>query len=82
MLEGWALGRPSVTLAVNPSGLLDGDRLGVCAGGDLAALGAAVAALLAEPEARAAMGARGREYVRATHSPDRVCELFEALAAG
>ena len=31
MLEGWSLGRPSVTLAVNPSGLLTADRLGICA---------------------------------------------------
>ena len=30
MLEGWSLGRPAVTLWVNPSGLLSGDRLGIC----------------------------------------------------
>ncbi|MFA4965611.1 MAG: glycosyltransferase [Thermoleophilia bacterium] len=82
MLEGWALGRPSVTLAVNPSGLLTGDRLGVCAGGDLTAMAAAVVALLREPAARAAMGERGREYVRETHATARVCELFERLATG
>jgi glycosyltransferase involved in cell wall biosynthesis len=82
MLEGWALGKPSVTLAVNPSGLLTGDRLGVCAGGDLEAMAAAVAALLAEPEVRAAMGDRGREYVRETHAPARVCAAFEQLVTG
>jgi glycosyltransferase involved in cell wall biosynthesis len=80
MLEGWALGRPSVTLAVNPNRLLAGDRLGICAGGDLLTMAAAVAGLLAEPEARAAMGERGREYVRETHTPERVCEAFERLA--
>ena len=81
ILEGWALGRPCVTLAVNPSGLLTGDHLGVCAGGDLETMAAAVSALLAEPEARVAMGDRGREYVRATHGAEHVCDIFERLAA-
>ena len=80
MLEGWALGRPCVTLAVNPSRLLSGDRLGVCAGGDLATMAAAVVALIKEPAARAAMGARGRGYVAATHAPAAVCQVFEKLA--
>jgi glycosyltransferase involved in cell wall biosynthesis len=82
MLEGWALGRPCVTLAVNPSGLLSGDRLGICAGGDLVTMAGAVTALLAEPQARVAMGERGREYVRETHTPERVCAAFEAALAG
>ncbi len=80
MLEGWALGRPCVTLAVNPSRLLTGDRLGVCAGGDLAAMAAAVVALLEEHDVRNAMGARGRRYVAATHAPAVVCAAFEKLA--
>ena len=82
MLEGWALGRPSVTLAVNPNGLLTGDRLGICAAGDLLTMAAAVVALLAEPEVREAMGERGREYVQETHTPERVCEAFEKLVEG
>ena len=81
MLEGWALGRPVVTLAVNPSGLLTGDRLGICAGGDLTTMAAAVVALLAEPAARSAMGERGRAYVGETHAPECVCAAFERLVA-
>jgi glycosyltransferase involved in cell wall biosynthesis len=80
MLEGWSLGRPAVTLWVNPSGLLSGDRLGICGGGDLETMAAAVEALLREPRARAAMGERARAYVLETHAPDRVCERFELLA--
>jgi glycosyltransferase involved in cell wall biosynthesis len=82
MLEGWALGRPCVTLAVNPSGLLTGDHLGVCAGGDLESMAAAVAALLAETDVRLAMGGRGREYVRETHGPENVGQTFERLVTG
>jgi glycosyltransferase involved in cell wall biosynthesis len=81
MLEGWALGRPTVTLAVNPSGLLTGDRLGICAGGDLVAMAAAVVALLREPQAYAAMASRCREYVAAAHGADAVCDAFEKLVA-
>lgn len=79
MLEGWSLGRPSVTLAVDPSGLLGVGRLGICAAGDLVTMAAAVAALLEEAQARAAMGRRARAYVRETHSADSVCERFERL---
>ena len=81
MLEGWSLGRPSVTLAVNPSGLLAGDDLGICAGGDLGTLAAAVVALLAEPAARAAMGRRCRAYVARVHAGGRVVEAFERLVS-
>jgi glycosyltransferase involved in cell wall biosynthesis len=80
MLEAWALGRPCVTLAVNPSGLLTGDRLGVCAASDLTTMAAAVIALLDDPDVRAAMGARGRRYVPAVHGPGVVCGRFESLA--
>jgi glycosyltransferase involved in cell wall biosynthesis len=79
MLEGWSLGRPSVTLVVNPSGLLTADRLGICAGGDIQVMAAAIAALLAEPAAHAAMGSRCREYVTRVHSPGQVVEAFEGL---
>jgi glycosyltransferase involved in cell wall biosynthesis len=68
-----------VTLWVNPSGLLSADRLGICGGGDLETTAAAVVALLREPDARAAMGERAREYVHETHAADRVCERFEQL---
>lgn len=80
MLEGWSLGKPSVTLAVDPSGLLSRDHQGVCAGGDLESMAAAVVALLADHEVREAMGERGREYVRRTHDPERVCSAFAELA--
>ena len=59
MLEGWSLGRPSVTLAVNPSDLLTADRLGICAGGDLQIMAAALVALRMAPHAR--------DYLFASH---------------
>ena len=82
MLEGWSLGIPAVTLAVNPSGLLNGDRLGICARGDVLAMAAAVAALLKEQPARDAMGRRCRDYVADVHASGTVCAAFEDLVAG
>ena len=83
MLEGWALGLPSVTLHVNPgAGLLTDDGLGICAGGDLETMAAAIVALLEEPRARAAMAGRGIAYVRETHAPAQVCAAFERLVTG
>lgn len=81
MLEGWSVGRPSVTLAVNPSGLLSGDRLGICANGHVQDMAAAIMALLEEPAARAAMGHRCRAYVARVHSAERVTEAFQGLVS-
>jgi glycosyltransferase involved in cell wall biosynthesis len=81
MLEGWSLGRPSVTLAVNPSGVLTADRLGICAGGDVYTMAAAIVALLEEPRVRAAMGRRCRDYVAVAHASATVCAAFENLVA-
>ena len=79
MLEGWALGRPCVTLAVNPSGLLSHDRLGICSEGDVSTMAAAIVALLGDDDARHAMGERARRYVTEGHAPATVCATFETL---
>ena len=81
MLEGWALGLPCVTLAVNPSGLLLADRLGICAAGDPLVMAAAIVALLEERTARDAMGSRCREYVTRAHGAQGVVETFETITS-
>jgi hypothetical protein len=43
-------------------------------------MAAAIAALLADAEARDLIGRRASRYVRETHAPDRVCAAFERLA--
>jgi glycosyltransferase involved in cell wall biosynthesis len=80
MLEGWALGKPSIALWVDPNGLLGNGSLGLCADGDLETMAAQVAALLAEDGARAAMAGRCREYVARVHAPQRVGDEFERLS--
>jgi glycosyltransferase involved in cell wall biosynthesis len=81
MLEGWALGKPALTLTVNPSKLLREGGLGWCAGGDLGEMTGMLRTLLADDARLAATGRRARDYVRAVHSADAVCERYEQLAA-
>ncbi|HJW76010.1 MAG TPA: glycosyltransferase family 4 protein [Thermoleophilia bacterium] len=81
MLEGWALGRPCVTLCVDPSRLLSEGHLGISCGGSLETMAAALRGLLRDDDERTAMGDLGRVYVTQTHAPDRVCEVFERLIA-
>jgi glycosyltransferase involved in cell wall biosynthesis len=81
MLEGWSLGRPSVTLCVDPDGLLSEQGLGVCAGGDVLCMAKAVKGLLADDARRDEMAARCRAYVAGRHGAEGVAQAFEALAA-
>ncbi|GEM_PF-681228 len=79
MLEGWALGRPSVTLDVDPDRLLTRDGLGLCAGGNLAVMARRLSDLLHDERRLHTMGAAARTYVSQMHSPGSVCSAFEAL---
>ena len=79
MLEGWALGKPTVSLSVDPNGLLSSGELGVCAGGDGRAMAAMLTELVRDEAARREIGARCAEYVARTHSADSVCAQYAAL---
>ena len=95
MLEGWSLGKPSVTLAVNPSDLLSPRRwpvggrpahdfrhaLGACAEGDGDLLVRLVEEALSDETSRRAVGERCRDYVASVHCPDAVCARHEELAS-
>jgi glycosyltransferase involved in cell wall biosynthesis len=93
MLEGWSLGRPSLTLAVNPNGLLGAGcwparhpagpqrDLGACAQGDPELLRRLLVEALDDVEGREAAGRRSVAYVQEVHSADRVCQRYEDLAA-
>jgi glycosyltransferase involved in cell wall biosynthesis len=94
MLEGWSLGRPSLTLAVNPSRLLSegrwppGERqagghegmLGATAGGDVGTLTRLIGEALVDESALRSAGRRCRAYITEVHDPDAVCARYEALA--
>jgi len=77
MLEAWAHGVPSVT-AVDPDGIVASERLGQVAT-DVDAMEAAIRRMLADPDGRAAAGARARAYVARRHAPDEVLDRLATL---
>ena len=79
MLEGWALYRPSVSLCVDPNGLLSSGELGGCAAGDLQAMTGMLTSLVRDETARREIGARCAAYVARTHGAGVVCAQYAAL---
>jgi glycosyltransferase involved in cell wall biosynthesis len=80
MLEAWSLGRPVLSLAVDPDDLLSGpEPLGFCARGDITRLASAIRCWRSDAQQREAAGTRAREYIVTYHSADRVCEAYERL---
>jgi glycosyltransferase involved in cell wall biosynthesis len=80
LAETTQLGVPMVS---TPTGLapdlLDGERGGVIVGvGDVAAVAEALCRMLDDPDAAAALGARGRERARSLFEPDRAVEEIMA----
>jgi glycosyltransferase involved in cell wall biosynthesis len=82
MLEGWALYRPTVSLRVDPNGLLGSGELGACAGGDVRTMAAVLTRLARDDAGRREIGARCASYVARVHGADAACAQYEALFDG
>ena len=88
VFECLAAGRPLIAsrVGVVPEALEDGAHALLVPAGDAAALAAALARLLGDPDARGRLGAAGRSLVERRYSGARVAEALEAryrlLAAG
>ena len=80
MLEGWALGKPFVSLRVDPNRLLSQRGFGASAGGDEDEMARLLLGLLEDDARREAAGRAARDYVRSVHGADHVCGRFELLA--
>jgi glycosyltransferase involved in cell wall biosynthesis len=76
-LQAWSQGIPVVT-TYDPDGLVARNGLGLCAA-DAEGLVEAIGGLMADPARRVEMGARGREYLAAVHSPGVVVPLLERV---
>lgn len=68
-LEAWARGRPVLSLAVDPDGIVEQFGLGVVGDGSLLTLAAAARKLWHGREDYAAMSSVTRQYVRDFHDP-------------
>lgn len=80
-LEAWARGVPVLSLSVDPDDRIAERGAGLLAGGSMESLVEGAQRLQADPELRAALGANGREFVRAHHSLDAVADRWAELLA-
>jgi glycosyltransferase involved in cell wall biosynthesis len=78
-LEAWARGIPVLSLSVDPDARIADNDSGIVAGGSMERLAAGARTLWEDRDLRRRMGARGREFVRSTHSPDAVADRWVAL---
>jgi glycosyltransferase involved in cell wall biosynthesis len=75
-IQAWLREVPVVSLNVNPDGVFNGDRYGICAEGSYARLRAAVERLAQDRDLRVSMGRRAREYASATFSIANIDQLL------
>jgi glycosyltransferase involved in cell wall biosynthesis len=77
-IQAWLRGVPTVSLTHDVDGILERERIGVCAN-SLQDLVAAVESLMEDEQARIDMGRRASEYARQHHRVDRMVGDYERL---
>ncbi len=79
-LEAWSLGKPVVSLNVNPNNLLLGNEsLGHCCEGRLKNMVSTITDLLQDPSARSRIGSAGMEYVTRNHGIENAKKLLRLI---
>ncbi len=78
-LEAWARGVPVLSLSVDPDDRIAERGAGLLADGSMEHLIAGARQLQGDPEVRAAIGARGREFVRDHHSLNAVADRWTGI---
>ncbi len=83
-VQAWLRETPVVSLWVDPGGVLRREGIGICADGNTARLQQALESFLDNPEHRATVGLRAREYAEKQHGLRHNCprlqQLFNGLA--
>jgi glycosyltransferase involved in cell wall biosynthesis len=79
-IEAWLREVPVVSLSVNPDGVFDEDRFGVCAHGSYERLRGAVERLITNSTLRTQMGQRAREFARETFSERNIEKVIQVIS--
>jgi glycosyltransferase involved in cell wall biosynthesis len=79
-IEAWLREVPVVSLSVNPDGVFDEDRFGICANGSYERLREAVERLIANSVLRAQMGQRARTFARERFSERNIEEVIQVIS--
>lgn len=78
-LEAWARGVPVLSLSVDPDDRIAERGAGLLAGNSMDRLIEGARRLQGDPQLRAALGTKGREFVREHHSLDAVADRWAEL---
>lgn len=79
-LEAWAFGIPVLSLNVDPAGVIEREKLGVAANGDLNKLLKAMSSLHCTPESVKNIKAYvGKNYALNDHRLNEICNIFNDL---
>lgn len=78
-IQAWLRATPVVSLEVNPDGLLDSSRFGICAQGSLDRLVETTAGLLGDSEHLRQLGERSRETAIADYSLDNCARIVDLI---
>ncbi|MCK9532416.1 MAG: glycosyltransferase [Gammaproteobacteria bacterium] len=81
-IQAWMRQVPVVSLNVNPDGVFDGERMGLCAHGDYPTLRDGIARLIAEPQRLRAIARRAQTQAIADYSERNMQPLLRLIAAG
>lgn len=79
ILDAWAWGLPVVSTPIGAEGIEVADGTDILIAAEPAAFAAGVIALLGHPEARAALGAAGRQAVEARYDKRRMDEVLDRI---
>jgi glycosyltransferase involved in cell wall biosynthesis len=79
-IEAWLREVPVVSLSVNPDGVFDEDRFGICANGSYERLRDAVERLIANPILRAQMGQRASAFARERFSERNIEQVIQVIS--
>jgi glycosyltransferase involved in cell wall biosynthesis len=81
-IQAWMRQVPVMSLNVNPDGVFDGERMGLCAHGDYPTLRDGIARLIAEPQRLRAIARRAQTQAIADYSERNMQPLLRLIAAG
>jgi glycosyltransferase involved in cell wall biosynthesis len=79
-IEAWLREVPVVSLSVNPDGVFDEDRFGICADGSYDGLRNAVERLIANSTLRAQMGQRASVFARDRFSERNIAQVIQVIS--
>ena len=79
-IEAWLREVPVVSLSVNPDGVFDGDRFGICAHGSYERLRDGVEGLITDSIVRARMGQRARAFARERFSERNIGQVIQVIS--